>query len=157
MPPKMKEHITNLKATRELIAKVVDGLSIEQINTIPKGFNNNIAWNLGHMLVTQQLLIYALSGTKTIVPSATIELFRKGTAPEKQVSKEQLQEIMEFMNATVDQLAEDLAADIFGIYKEYPTSYGVVLHSVEQAVVFNNMHEALHLGYIMAMKRALEH
>lgn len=153
----MKEHITNLRATRELIAKVVDGLTIAQINTIPKGFNNNIAWNLGHILVTQQLLIYALSGTKTIIPSETIEIFRKGTAPQKQVSKEQLQEIMNYLDSTVDQMATDLDNNIFGLYKEYPTSYGLVLHSVEEAVVFNNMHEALHLGYIMAMKRALEH
>ena len=54
-------HLNLLKATRSNIAKLVEGLSIEQLNHIPEGFNNNLAWNIGHILVTQELLIYRLS------------------------------------------------------------------------------------------------
>jgi hypothetical protein len=31
-------------------------------STIPEGFNNNLIWNIGHIIVSQQLLVYKLSG-----------------------------------------------------------------------------------------------
>ncbi len=151
----MQEHFTNLRATRKNVSIVVEGLTLEQLNTIPDGFNNNIAWNIGHIVVTQQLLVYALSGAKTIIPSETIDLFRKGTSPEGKVTQEQMDEILSYMESTIDQTEKNLAAGVFGDYKEYPTSYGITLHNLEEAIIFNNMHEAMHLGYIMAMRRAL--
>ena len=33
------------------------------------------------------------------------------------------------------------------------TSYNVILKTVEDAIVFNNIHEGLHLGYMMALNR----
>lgn len=150
----MNEHFTNLNATRILLKSVTSDLSVEQLNKIPKGFNNNIAWNLGHILVTQQLLVYALTDTKPLVSENLIQTFRKGTAPEKRVSKEVMDEIMSGLATTGARMAEDYQNKIFGTFKEYPTSYGIVLHNVEESIIFNNMHEALHLGYIMAMKRA---
>jgi len=32
---------------------VVDGLTLKQLNTIPEKINNNIAWNLAHLVITQ--------------------------------------------------------------------------------------------------------
>ncbi|MCB0653928.1 MAG: DinB family protein [Saprospiraceae bacterium] len=150
----MNEQFANLNATRALLKSVTSDLTVEQLNKIPKGFNNNIAWNLGHILVTQQLLVYALTDTKPLISENLIQTFRKGTAPEKRVSKEVLDEIMSGLATSGPRMAEDYQNGIFGNFKEYPTSYGIVLHNVEEAIVFNNMHEALHLGYIMAMKRA---
>ncbi|KAA3640308.1 MAG: DinB family protein [Bacteroidetes bacterium] len=151
----MQEHFTNLRATRKNIALVIKGLSQEQFNKIPDGFNNNIAWNFGHIIVTQQLLVYALSGAKTIIPTDIINLYRKGTSPTTPVTQEQIDELKSYLDSAIDQTEKDLAAGVFGDYKEYPTSYGITLHNLEEAIIFNNMHEAMHLGYIMAMKRAL--
>ena len=39
--------------TRANAIAAIEGLSNEQLNEIPEGFSNNIAWNLGHILVTQ--------------------------------------------------------------------------------------------------------
>ncbi len=35
------------------------------------------------------------------------------------------------------------------------TSAGIRLESVEDAIAFNNFHEGIHLGYVMALKKAL--
>ncbi|MFT7612776.1 MAG: hypothetical protein ACI9J3_001742, partial [Parvicellaceae bacterium] len=40
-------------------------------------------------------------------------------------------------------------------FTEYTTSYNITLKTVEEAIAFSNMHEALHLGYAMAIKKAL--
>ena len=71
-----------LKATRKNILKTHEGLSIEQLNLTPEGFNNNLIWNFGHVIATQQILCYSLSGNKAFVSNDLIEAYRKGTKPE---------------------------------------------------------------------------
>ena len=44
------------------ILKLVEGLSIEQLNKVPARFNNNIICNLGHLICSLQTLCYKLSG-----------------------------------------------------------------------------------------------
>ncbi len=151
----MKEQFDNLRATRKLLKLVTENLSLEQLNKIPEGFNNNIAWNIGHIVVTQQLLVYALSGVRPNVSKELIRVFRKGSTPEKPVTEEQMENIFGKMDTAIDQTFEDYQKGIFQTYEEYPTSYGITLRSVEQAIEFNNMHEGMHLGYILAMKRML--
>lgn len=47
--------------SRNLYAAYFDNYSLEQLNKIPAGFNNNLIWNIGHIIVAQQSLIYQLS------------------------------------------------------------------------------------------------
>ena len=39
---------------RNILLGYFDKFNLEQLNTIPKGFNNNLIWNLGHIMVVQQ-------------------------------------------------------------------------------------------------------
>jgi hypothetical protein len=54
---------------------------------------------------------------------------------------------------TAAYLREDYQHGVFKSYKEYPTSYGFELKSIDDAIIFNNVHESLHLGTIMALKK----
>jgi hypothetical protein len=54
-----------IRQNREAFIRLLDGLIIEQLNEIPAGFNNNIAWNFGHMIVATNDLLSP--GRKTIV------------------------------------------------------------------------------------------
>lgn len=151
----MQNHIDILKATRANILKQIDGISLEQLNLIPEGFNNNLIWNAGHVAVTQQLLCYAMSGLEVKLPKDIISIYRKGAKPEKAVSQEEVDQIKAWLTESIDWLAADLEARIFKTFKTYPTSYGYTLTSIEDAVTFNNVHEGMHLGYIIAMKKHL--
>ena len=143
-----------LKVTRKNIIRDIENLSVEQFNIIPNGFNNNIARNLAHLVATQQLLVYGLSGTPFVVPQEIIDLYRKGTAPTTVVNKEQIDEYKSLLISTIDQMEQDLANSVFGEnYKTYTTSYGITLSSVEEAVEFNNVHDAMHYGAIKMMLR----
>ena len=79
----MNEQFDILKKSRELVLKELEGLTLEQIHKIPEGFKNNIAWNVAHLVVTQQLLHYKLSGLNPLCPDDLIDGYRKGTFPEK--------------------------------------------------------------------------
>ena len=65
---KMKIQFDVLRKSRDLVLKELEGLTLEQIHTIPTGFKNNIAWNLAHIVITQQLLHYKLSGLNCLCP-----------------------------------------------------------------------------------------
>lgn len=149
----MKNHVNILKVTRKNILKAVEGLTDAQLNYIPPSFNNNIIWNLGHLAVTQQLLCYRMGGVKTLVDDDMINKYRKGTKPEGTIDSEEIQTIKKSLVDIADCLEVDIDKDIFKTYEMYSTSYGVVLHTIEDALVFNNVHEGLHYGTILALKK----
>ncbi|MFT7120700.1 MAG: hypothetical protein ACJAZ9_000876 [Neolewinella sp.] len=145
-----------LRASRANILKQFTPLSSEQVNQIPSGLNNNIIWNAGHVVATMELLIYALSGLKTPSDKEFIDRFRKGSKPEGIVSEADRQLIAERLISSVDQLEEDLATLDFSNFKAYPTSYGITLSSVGDAIAFNNMHEAMHLGTMIVLRKFVD-
>ncbi len=142
------------RQTRKNIEKVVAGLSLEQLNTIPPGFNNNLLWNLGHVVVTQQALTNRLGGLPINLDADVVDQFKKGTKA-SHYTQEMLDFIKSNLISLVDTLENDYSEGKFKSFQEYPTSYGVTLTSIEDALSFNNAHEALHLGYMMALRRSV--
>ncbi len=149
----MKTQISVLKKSREITLKAIQGLTLEQLHKIPSGFKNNIAWNVAHLVVTQQLLHYDLSGLNCLVSDDLIASYRKGTFPKEEFTQEELDEIKELLIGLPDTLEEDYNAGIFTEYKEYQSSTGYVMDSIESAIAFNNFHEGIHLGIIMSLKK----
>ena len=149
----MKNHFDLLKVTRNNVLRHIENLSLESLNHIPQGFNNNIAWNLGHIVATQQLLCYGLSGNAMAMENDFINKYRKGSKPENDLNQSELDFIKNQIIILPEKLEDDYANGLFLNFKEYPTSYGAVLNSIEDAIVFNNMHEAMHLGVIISLKK----
>ena len=73
--------LSDLRQTRQTLAALVDALPEEALTTIPEGFNNHILWNVGHLVVTQQVLVYGLSSLQPNVSAEMMGAFRKGTSP----------------------------------------------------------------------------
>jgi hypothetical protein len=144
-----------LLQTRKNLLSLLEGLSPVQMNHIPPGFNNNLAWNLGHVIVTQQLLCYRMSDLACRVPDAMIETYRKGSRPAGSVSEQEIRELKGLALSTIAKLAQDHEQGLFQSYQRYETSYGIVLHSIAEVIQFLPAHEGLHLGYCMAMKKSL--
>ncbi len=151
----MKIQFDVLRKSRLLTLKELDGLTLDQIHTIPQGFKNNIAWNIAHLVVTQQLLHYKLSGLNCLCPDDLIEAHRKGTLPTKTFTEQEFDEVKELLLGLPETLEEDFEAGIFENFIEYPTSAGFVLNSLESAIVFNNFHEGIHYGVIRSIKKFL--
>lgn len=150
----MKHAIEHLLETRKNIIKVLTSFK-DQAHIIPKGYSNNLFWNAAHCIVTQQLLCYKLSGLEMKYDDAFIEKYRKGSsAYSENISDSEWNFVIEELINSVHVMKADFEKGIFQNFIEYPTSYGVTLRSSEQAIEFNNSHEALHLGYMMAMRKA---
>ena len=151
----MKIQFDVLRKSRDLVLKELEGLTLDQIHKIPEGFKNSIAWNVAHLVVTQQLLHYKLSGLNCLCPDDLIDDYKKGTVPTKTFTEEEFDEVKELLMGLPDTLEEDFEAGIFANYKEYPTSTGFVVSSIQMAIVFNNFHEGIHYGIIRSLKKFL--
>lgn len=140
--------------TRQKLAGFLEHLSPEQLADIPYGFRNNIWWNVVHTLVTQQLLTYYLSDNEMLIGMEWVENYKKGTAPNGEFpTMEEIIHIKNLLMSTQQQLQLDFEAGKLQQYKPYSSSYGYMMHSIEDALLFNLVHENMHLGTITAMKK----
>lgn len=139
--------------SRNMISKILENHTLEQLNKIPEGFSNNLIWNIAHVVVTQQLLVYKLSGLPVMVSEEMIEKYKKGTKPEQDASQAEVDEIKSLLFSTIEKTKEDYANGVFKNFNEYPTSTGFVLTSAEGAMNFNNYHEGLHVGILMSLRK----
>ena len=149
----MKIQFDILTKTRAIVLHYIKGLSLDQLHVIPEGFTNNIAWNIAHIVVTQQLLHYGLSEKDCLVSDELIAAFKKGTKPTRQFTQEEFDEVLDLFKGLPNTLEEDYEAGIFTEYSAYKTSTGFEIDSMEKAIIFNNFHESLHLGVIMSLKK----
>lgn len=150
----MKE-IAYTRKGRENFIMLLDALDESGLNHIPPGFNNNIIWNFGHIIATQQIICYKLSGLEMQVDQELIDTYRKGTKPSGHVGGEEIEKLKVLAISTLEQLQKDFEAQRFQQYQEYTTSFGVTLSDIQEGVRFNAMHESLHLGYAMALRRVI--
>ncbi len=149
----INKSIDIVKTTRKNFIQLLEGLSIDTLNKIPEGFNNNIAWNFAHTIVSQQILCYKLAGLPLKIEEIYISKYSKGTKPETFVNENEVAFFKEKSVQLIDELVIDIEGGIFSNYNAYTTSFGVELTSIEDAVKFLSTHEGLHLGYSMALKR----
>jgi len=138
---------------RKLLYKILDNTPKEQLLKIPKGYRNNIWWNIAHVVVTQQLLIYKFSGLQTRVPEELVDKFRKGTVPDGTATDDEIKKIASFLISTAEWVKEDYESGLFKDFNEYTTSLNVTLRNVEDSITFNVFHEGLHLGAILALQK----
>ena len=141
--------------TRAILYKFLENFSLEQLNSVPKGYRNSIYWNIMHVVVTQQLLVYGLSNVPMLLDSEYIKAFRKGTKTEQDASQDDIEYLKSLLISTIEKTQSDYAAGIFTTFTPYTVSTKSTLTNVEEAIEFNNFHEGIHLGYILAMKNTI--
>jgi len=138
---------------RKILQSFLKNYSLDQLNEIPIGFSNNLIWNIAHVIVVQQLLVYKLSGLKPMISQELISKYAKGTKPENPVNQIQVDEIEDLLFKTIEQTKIDFSNNIFESYHEFKNDLGFKIKNAKEAVLFNYFHEATHLGIIMCIKK----
>ncbi|MGA1225939.1 MAG: DinB family protein [Tamlana sp.] len=146
-----------LNKTRGIFNKIIEDNSLTDLNKIPKGFNNNIIWNIAHVVVSEQLLVYKLSGLESMLSDNMINKYRKDTKPNGDVSEDEVNEIQSFLFSTIKNTQEDYNNGVFKNYNSYKVSTtGNTLTNVDEALHFATIHEGLHYGYVLALLKAIK-
>jgi len=153
----VKEKFIAHKIIRENFIEILQNTDYLELMHVPNGFNNNIYWNIAHCVATQQLLVYYLSDIPFKIDKYWIETYKKGTFSNSKVSKQETEDLEFLLGETSKIMAKDYEENLFQNYQPYYTSFNMNLNSVEDAILFNNIHEGIHYGYILAQKRAISY
>lgn len=82
---KNENPVLNVKNKPKVISRFFYKYSLYQLNRIPVGFNNNIIWNIGHIIVTQQKLIYRGSPLQGYISDELFKKYQSRTKPTESV------------------------------------------------------------------------
>jgi hypothetical protein len=149
----MNKRIEMIKNPREMLLELIKDLSVEQLNKVPQGFNNNIIWNIGHLIAAQEGVCYRRSGLEPPSGEDFFQAYKPGSKPEGFVDEAETERIKSLLFSTLDKLDADYDASIFKTYTSVVTRYGIELANIEDALNFLPFHEGLHIGCILALKR----
>ncbi|WP_313805479.1 DinB family protein [Flavobacterium sp.] len=143
------------QSSRNILLKFLDNYSTEQLNKIPEGYSNNLIWNIGHIVVVQQMLVYNLSGLPMMVSAEMVEKYKKGTKPEATISEEEIAQIKSLLFSTLEQTKKDFSEGNFKNYSAFTTMTGFNIRNAQEAMEFNNYHEGVHTGIMMRISKFL--
>lgn len=143
------------QTNRKILSQFLENYTLQQLNKIPEGFNNNLIWNIAHIIVVQQMLVYNLSGLPMMVSPEMIEKYKRGTKPEVDVTQEEADKIKTLLLETITQTKSDFEESRFATtaYNEFTTQLGFTMKTADEAMQFNYFHEAIHLGIMMSIRK----
>ena len=159
VPQILEAVIGQIEFAREYTLELLDGTPDEFWFTIPDGFASHLAWQVGHLTVSQYgLLLFRLRGRAPedleLIPSRFRKAYSRGSMPSidttKQPSPDELRERL----GRVHQLglaqlrevpAEVLLEPVEMPYATFPIKLG--------AVMFCPLHEHIHAGQIGMIRR----
>src|SRR5579862_523187 len=132
----MTKQIEIIRKTRSFLLENLKDLTTEQLNQIPEGFNNNIIWNLGHMIAAQQGVCYIRAGLIPKVSEDFINAYKSSSKPTEPIDAKEIESIKALLFSTLDQLEADYNNHIFDDYTAWTTRYSVELANIDEAINF---------------------
>jgi len=152
----MNKQLEKIKNFRLFVLKQISSLTNEQLNTIPGGYNNNIIWNLGHLVSATQAICYKRARLPVTIDDKYFTPFLPTTKPGNFVNSEEINIIKELLICTINTLNTDLENKLFSNYtksERIEEVYGINVSNIDDAVEFLLYHEGFHSGYIAGLIR----
>ncbi len=150
----MRQSLALIQSSRRNLIRLIANVSEAALNEVPTGFNNHLIWNLGHVIVMQQMICYQFSGLPAMVGEEYFMTYQKGTKPLEYINWAAYLDLKALSATTINQLAADLESGVFKTYKTFsPSFYGVTITNMQEALELMAYHEAIHLLTCMAICR----
>jgi hypothetical protein len=113
------KQIEFLKNQRSNLLLQLEKLSNDELSFIPEGSNNNILWNLGHILVIPQHHFYVVKGHTPHVKQYYIQHYMSGSHPNATDIGKEFKEIKELLLPTADYLKNDYDKGMFNNFRAF--------------------------------------
>lgn len=144
-----------VKNSREQVHELVKELTYEQWMQIPAGHDNNIAWNVGHLIWGQLGLTYGRTDLEMpISREPYIPMYGIGTSPADWDADPDPTELLKTFMGMADRMIDDAQAGVFdnAQFTPWQTGGGAKFDTLLDMIIYNVAHEGEHRGMIMALK-----
>lgn len=133
----------------------LDGLTDEQMLHIPDDREDNILWNVGHLLCSLSRLTYVFSGHPLPIPEGYLPIFGKDTSARDWQANPDVRTVVDRFVELPQQVELDYKEGIFTEYKTLQIIPDEDIASIEEAIAFHCFHEGLHIGKVLTLKEAM--
>ncbi|MEX2460663.1 MAG: DinB family protein [Paenibacillaceae bacterium] len=144
---------SQMRLYRSNTVKWIEAVDSKIMDVMPANFNNTIHWHIGHILLVQDRLTLRLMGDGIGFPEMYTEWFGNGTKPaDWQTEPPSVEFLLQELKEQTDRLQKLIA----GKLADKLTLPFLEIETVGEALNYSFCHESMHLGYLMALKRAIE-
>ena len=141
---------------RQMTLNEMNNVNEALADHMPKGFHNNIRWNLGHIYNAAGGLLSTFTGEENKVPESYPALFERGTKPaDWQGDIPSLSELRTRLKEQIDELEFAYEKRLNDALISPCDLGGVQLTTIGELLDFISFHEGLHIGTIKGLKRSL--
>ncbi|MBD1383088.1 DinB family protein [Metabacillus arenae] len=149
--------IHHMETVRRITLQTIKKIPEEISDIIPKGFNNNIRWNFGHIAFVQEKLVFGLLGEEMNIPKDYEQFFGAGTKPvEWEEIPPPFADIAEVLTEQKTRIKDFIQGRF---HEKLPTPFtnrgGITFYTVGEAFLFSFYHEALHTETIQRLNRSI--
>ncbi|WP_062051115.1 DinB family protein [Bacillus sp. JCM 19034] len=147
-----------LQFVRENTLSQVAGMKEAESRFIPKGFNNNVKWNLGHVYVVNEKFCFELAGGEAHLHNEFVTLFGTGTMPTEWGNQElpTIDELIQLLSNQLNRTEQYLEGRLDDEIQPYTTSTGLTLSTVKELISFCLYHEGMHFDAIKSINRMIQ-
>lgn len=150
-------NLKSLTFARHALLSIINQFSVEDLNKIPEGYNNNLIWNFAHCIVSTQFMCYGSTGNPVGISKELTEKYKRGSKPDSEApaTEEEINYWKELALSSVKQIEADANSGILSTYHSWSIGKHYSVDSLEDALEFCHFHEGSHYGYMLALKRFL--
>ena len=153
----MNQQLLIFQWTRQNMIHLIGSIPEQKLVSIPEGFANSILWNAGHIYWAHQILVYKFAELAPAIPEHFSKIYATGTTPTES-DQYQVAEVLDLLQVSTIKTVEDYEQGKFKLYKPFSGEYDTVkyqLNNWEEAFQYNNIHEARHYGFMVALAKVL--
>lgn len=148
------QFFSQMSNARLLVGLATREVSEEEANAIPKGFTNNIRWQVGHLLMCAENLLLTQTGLGKTVPSEWGKYFLPGTSPNDfSTETPSFKELRAALKNQTEQIPTLISKNWDRELSHGLTLPRTTITTVEDAFLFCLFHEGLHLGQVQSIRR----
>lgn len=150
--------LAQTRAIRGLIRRTVEAHS-DRADVIPPGWNNNLRWHTGHLVLVPRRLTLGLLREDTGLPDDYARWFNRGTSPAdwKNEPVPPIGELLPALEGSIDFIAERLRGrESERFPRAFASPAGIDVCTPAEGLLFSQFHDGIHLGLILALVRAMK-
>ncbi|MEA3318614.1 MAG: DinB family protein [Bacillota bacterium] len=149
--------VDQLEFARNIVLSLAKDVTENTADVVPAGYSNSLRWQLGHIYVAVEGIVFHNANETMNFPEGYGEVFNRGTRPsEWKVTPPTLEEIVSLLSEQVGRVKETFAGRLDEKISQ-PVPIGPLkLETIGDLLSFAAFHESEHIGVIKSLKNAVK-